>query len=154
MQILIRLLMLLPVTAVAGANGDFLTTLRDKHGDYQWDVKRVISVDLNRDGKTDSAALGLHKSKVALALQISGHEEPIFVEIPVDAGQQFGICSGEEPQITVDRQSEAPVEALGENPPGYEICPECFEIVVDDGDCDPLQFYWDVLANGLSWWRV
>jgi hypothetical protein len=154
MKMLVRLLLLLAAPAVTAANDDLLTTLRETHGDYQWDVKRVVSVDLNRDGKTDSAALGLKDTKVALVIRISGLEEPIFVEIPVDASQQFGVCSTEEPQITVENQSEAPIDALGENPHGYEVCPDCFEIVVSDGDCDPLQFYWDTLANGLTWWRA
>ena len=56
MQLLLCLLLLLAPHVAAADNGDFLTTLIDKHRDYQWDVKRVISVDLNRDGKPDSAA--------------------------------------------------------------------------------------------------
>jgi hypothetical protein len=154
MQTVIRILLFLPAAAFAATDSDFLTTLRDVHGDYRWDVERIISVDLNRDGQADRAALGIQKGQVALAVQMTGRDAPIFIEIPIDGSQQFAICPGAEPHITVEEQSAAPLDALGENPAGYEICPNCFEITIDDGECDPSQFYWDVLSNQLSWWRA
>jgi hypothetical protein len=146
-------LVLLHSTVAFAADSDFLAKLQDLYPDYKWDSNRLVSVDLNRDGSTDAAALGTQRNQVALAVQVAGHDSALVV-IPIDAGQQLGICSGRDLSISAQEQSEAPSEALGETPEGYEICPKCFEIRIDDGDCDPLQFYWDVIANKLNWWRA
>lgn len=153
MKMLIVLLMLFPTLALS-ASGEFLAELKADHGEYRWDRERVVSVDLNRDGKADTAALGVRKGMVALAVQIAGRDEPIFREIPIDASRQLGICAGDDPKITVHPQSIAPVNALGENPSGYEVCTKCFELAVAGGECDPVQFYWDIDNDRLNWWRA
>jgi hypothetical protein len=151
---ILALHLLLPVAALADGEAEFLATLKKTRGDYQWNATRVVSVDIDRDGAVDRAALGLRTDTVALLLQLGGNKEPLVTEIPIDAGKQFGICAGDDRQISVHQQSDRPQNALGENPPGYEQCPECFEIEIGGGDCDPIQFYWDVAANQLSWWRA
>jgi len=152
MRAIFRFLVFLHSAAAIAEDNDFLATLQDLHPNYKWDSNRLVSVDLNRDGSADVAALGTQRGQVALAVRIAGQDDGLVV-IPIDAGRQFSICPGD-PSISVQKQSEAPSEALGDTPVGYQICPKCFEIRIDEGDCDPLQFYWDVVANKLSWWRA
>jgi len=154
MRALIYGLLFLPTAAVAADDVDFVQNLQGRYADYSWDTKRLVSLDLNRDGRLDHAALGLRSDKVLFLVEMRGSEAPIIVEIPVDASKQFGICPGGVPWISIRKQSEAPTEALGATPPGYQICPECLEIVVGGDECDPLQFYWDASADKLHWWRA
>jgi len=146
-------LFLLLASLVAEAD-EPLVELKNQYPEYQWHSNRIVSVDLNRDGLIDQAALGLHQAKVVLVIHVGGDMEPSVIEIPIDGGKQFGICPGDEPKIAIRLQSEMPENAFGEKLPGYEICPECFEIVIDTGACDPLQFFWDMDSKQLSWWRV
>ena len=140
--------------AVAAADDDFLAALKSKHADYRWSDKNYLRLDLNRDGASDKVALGLQRRKVALAIEITGAKEAIFFEIPIDSRKEFGLCPGGEPTISKVLQSEVTVEALDETPPGYEICPTCFELEISGGPCDPIYFYWDTKANRLTWWRL
>jgi hypothetical protein len=147
-------LLLLPTGTFAAELPDFQARLAERYVDYQWTPERTVAVDLNRDGAGDLIALGLQTNRVMLFIELGGIAEPIVVTIPVDAGKQFGICPGSDARISVHEQSEAPLNALGENPQGYEVCPQCFEIEVGSDSCDPLRFFWDLIANQLSWWRA
>jgi hypothetical protein len=149
-----RLFLIFPSLALAASDSTFLASLKSSHGEYQWHSVRVVTIDLNRDGIADNAALGLRKEKAALVVKIARRSEQLIREIPVDAGKQFGICPGGEPRISVSLQSEAPLNALGENPEGYDVCDKCFELIVSGGDCEPLYFYWNTKAGLLSWWRA
>jgi hypothetical protein len=144
----------LVVASLAAEADEPLTILKCRYGDYQWHDSRIVPVDLNRDGTIDQAALGLQQAKVVLLLQIGGGAEPSVIEIPIDGSKQFGICPGDEPKIAVRPQSAMLENAFGQRLPGYEICPECLEIVIDSRACDPLQFYWDMESDQLAWWRV
>jgi hypothetical protein len=101
----------------------------------------------------DSARLGIAAESVGLLITVDSKPLPL-IEIPVDGSKQFGICPGSAPRISLAAQSDAPLNALGETPQGYEICSDCIEIVVDGGECDSLHFYWDTAANKLAWWRT
>jgi len=154
MRAIVYALLLLPAASLANEGSNFVASLNGRYAEYHWDATRVIAVDLNRDGAIDRVALGLRKNSVAFLVQLGGIDAPLIEEVPIDGSQQFGICPGDDLQISLRKQSEAPTEALGENPSGYEICPTCFEVVVGGGDCDPLHFYWDVTAKQLGWWRA
>ena len=119
---------------------------------YDWRPSLTVEVDLDRNGQVDTAQLGVSTDSIALRFTVNAESLPV-IEIPIDGSQQFGVCSGSEPSIRLAAQSEAPGNALGETPQGYEICAKCFEVVVGGGDCDPLHFYWDTTTNKLSWWR-
>lgn len=125
----------------------------DEAGEYEWAPSQVVTADLNRSGLLDSVQLGTKPGSIGLLIQIDSKSLPIIV-IPIDGSKQFGICPGSTPRITVVPQSEAPLNALGATPSGYEICPECVEIVVSGGECDPIHFYWSKKAKELLWWRA
>ena len=101
----------------------------------------------------DSAQLGVAAKSVGLLITVNSKPLPI-IDIPIDGSKQFGICPGSNPRIRLSAQSEAPLNALGETPQGYEICPDCIEIVIDGGECDSLYFYWDTTEGKLAWWRA
>ena len=125
----------------------------DEAKDYKSPSSRVVQMDLDRNGESDSAQLGIGPDQVRLLVKLNKKPLPV-IEIPIDASQQFGICPGSTPKISVVPQSEAPLNALGETPQGYTICPTCVEIVVDGGECDSLHFYWNVVTKKLAWWRA
>lgn len=135
--------------------GDVLhvSGLATRYPGFSWSSTRLVQGDFNRDGKQDRAALGIAADKVVLALLLHG-KHPELTEIAVDPGKQFGVCPGTEVTIAVRLQSEAPRNALGATPQGYEICTKCIEIVVSGGDCDPLLFYWNKKSKKLAWWRA
>jgi len=122
-------------------------------GVYTWPPSLAVEMDLDRSGTSDSARLGVADKSVRLLLTIDSKPLPA-IDIPIDGSKEFGICPGSEPSMSVIPQSEAPLNALGESPHGYEICPDCTEIVVGGGECDPLHFYWDTVADKLAWWRA
>jgi hypothetical protein len=119
---------------------------------YEWPSSLTVELDLDRNGQVDSAQLGIAPERVGLRVTVNSKLLPV-IEIPVDGSKQFGICPGSGPSISLTAQSEAPLNALGETPRGYEICEDCIEIVVSGGECDPLHFYWDTTTNQLVWWR-
>jgi|GEM_PF-1057256 len=120
---------------------------------YEWKPGHAVAADLNRNGQVDHAWLGIGADSVGLLVRIDSSTLPI-IEIPIDGSRQFGICPGLPPEITLASQSDAPFNALGETPNGYENCPDCVEIVVGGGECDSLHFYWDAMANEIAWWRA
>lgn len=124
-----------------------------RYPQYEWTRERVIAVDLDRNGLTDTIRLGVSFDQVGLLIDLGSTVLPL-IEIPVDGSRQFGICPGASPTVGMVPQSEAPLNALGEMPRGYEACPTCMEITVGGGECDPLHFYWDAVAGELAWWRA
>ena len=149
----LSIILLAASVTLAASEASLLDDLAVRYPSFSWSGTRLVQGDLNRDGKIDNAALGIGTGKVALALTLDG-KDPVLMEIPVDASKQFGICPGPEPKIDIRPQSEAPLNALGATPQGYEICSKCIEIVVSDGGCDPLQFYWNTKSKKLAWWRA
>ena len=126
---------------------------QDNAGVYDWRPSLSVEVDLDRNGQVDSAQLGIAAESVGLLITVNSKPLPL-IEIPIDGSKQFGICPGSDPGISLVAQSEAPLNALGETPQGYEICSDCIEIVIDGGECDSLHFYWDTTAGKLAWWRA
>ena len=125
----------------------------DQSAIYDWRPSRTVEVDLDRNGQVDSAQMGISPENVGLRVTVNSKQLPI-IDIPIDASKQFGICPSPEPSISLVRQSDAPFNALGETPQGYEICDDCIEIVVGGGECDPLHFYWNTITKRLAWWRA
>lgn len=124
-----------------------------QYPEYEWSHKLAVVADLNRNGVKDHASLGVGSHNAGLLIRVDSTQLPIVV-IPIDGSTEFGICPGSAPTISVVPQSEAPLNALGETPRGYEICPECVEIVVGGGECDSVHFYWDVTTSEIAWWRA
>jgi hypothetical protein len=149
----LTIILLAAFAALAASEASLLDDLAARYPSFHWSGSRLVSADLNRDGKLDKAALGVGTDKVALAFFLNG-KNPVLTEIAVDANRQFGICPGPDPQIAIRLQSEAPRNALGATPQGYEICAKCIEIVISGGGCDSLQFYWDTKTRKLAWWRA
>ena len=117
------------------------------------DRPMAVTADLDGNGEMDIARLTRSGESVGLRVTINSTPLPA-IEIPVDGSREFGICPGSPPSIRIVAQSEAPLNALGEMPHGYAMCPTCVEIEVGGGDCDPVHFYWDVIAGKLAWWRA
>lgn len=120
---------------------------------YDWSRAATVEVDLDRNGRMDTAQLGMADQRVALRVTVNAKPMPL-IDVPIDGSQHFGICPGSTPSIRVAAQSEAPLNALGEMPPGYEVCTTCMEIVVGGGACDALHFYWDTTTQRIAWWRA
>lgn len=124
-----------------------------EQNDYDWRPSLNVQADFDRNGKVDSAQLGFAKNGVGLLVTINSNPLPV-IEIPIDGSKQFGICPGADPSISLIAQSDAPINALGALPQGYEMCSDCVEIVISGGECDTLQFYWNTVTDKLAWWRA
>jgi hypothetical protein len=120
---------------------------------YDWRPPLTVDVDLDRNGQVDSAQLGVAARSVGLRVTLNSTPLPL-IEIPIDGSKEFGICPGSAPSIRLAPQSEAPLNALGQTPRGYEICEGCMEVVVGGGECDSIHFYWDTTTRQLAWWRA
>ena len=142
------------ITIVCGALIFASAAAGENHASaYDWHQSLSVEGDLDRNGQVDSAQLGIASDSVGLLVTVNSKPLPI-IDIPIDGSKQFGICPGTEPSISLAAQSEAPLNALGETPHGYEICENCVEIVVGGGECDSLHFYWNTITNKIAWWRA
>jgi hypothetical protein len=139
---------LLGVSVVGSAS-----SASDQTDVYDWRPSLTVEVDLDRNGQTDFAELGVASDSVGLRITVNSEPLPL-IHIPIDGSKQFGICPGSDPSISLNPHSEAPLNALGETPQGYEICDGCVEILVIGGACDGLHFYWNTTINKLAWWRA
>lgn len=147
------LALVLLLAFVASASSAHVDNAAAQYPEYGWSHKLAVVADLNRNGIKDHARLGVGSRSVGLLIRVDSTQLPI-IEIPIDGSQEFGICPGSAPTISVAPQSEAPLNALGETPRGYEVCLECIEIVVGGGECDSVHFYWDVITSEIAWWRA
>ena len=140
----------------AGQVTDAVKSLQKAYPSFTWQKKSAIYIDINADGVNDIAVLGDTEDKAAVGI-VSGAPSKAFNTKILDFNRgrdtQRGMC-GKTAKLLVEKQSEAPKEALEEFPEGYRICDKCFEIAVDDGLCDPMHIYWNYNTNEFGWWRA
>lgn len=115
-----------------------------------WD--QSITADLDKNGQQDVAKLRTTDRSVFLSIKLNSRDMPI-IEVPIDGSKQFAVCPGPKLRMKLGLQSEAPLNALGEWPRGYAACPECVEIEIIGGECDPIYFYWNQADGKIDWWR-
>lgn len=111
----------------------------------------VGSIDVDGEGFPDDVVFRTCGDIGAIGVMIG--KKMRVIEFPLHTQAQFGLC-GATLTTTLGGRTEGPLDAFGEYPPGYEDCPNCAEITVDDGDCDPLHFYWRKDTQTLDWWRL
>lgn len=111
----------------------------------------VGSADVDGDGLADDVIVRTCGDIGAIGVMID--KKMRVIEFPLHTQAQFGVC-GATLTATLGDRTEGPLEAFGDYPPGYKDCPNCAEITVDDGDCDPLHFYWRKDTQTLDWWRL
>ena len=133
-----------------------VSTLQKAHPKIKWQPSSVVIIDINADGVKDVVVLGYAEKTAAVGIVLGSTKKSNqikILEFARDGQVQRGIC-GKTAKLLVEKQSEAPKEALEDFPEGYRICKKCFEIAVDDGLCDPIHIYWNHKTKELDWWRA
>ncbi len=140
----------------ADQKSDAVKALQKAYPKFKWQTDSAIIVDINADGFKDVAVLGYAEKTAAVGICLGSKtklNQTRILEFSRGGQEQRGMC-GKTAKLLVEKQSEAPKEAIEEFPEGYRICKKCFEIAVDDGLCDPIHIYWNLKTRELDWWRA
>jgi hypothetical protein len=148
--------------SIGGHGGDgediALPELEKRFPNFKWDYMTAVQADLDGDGEFDFAMLGYTKDKAALGVimgkKIDGKLIVKIIEFGTDTQSERSI-GGRIGKLSVYPDDMSPTDATGQQPQGYKICDDCFQIKVQgDGDMDPLWIYWNHVTNDLDWWRA
>jgi hypothetical protein len=140
----------------ADQKSDAVKALQKAYPKLKWQADSAVIVDINADGIKDVAVLGYAGKTAAVGICLGSKtklDQAKILEFSRGGQEQRGMC-GKTAKLLVEKQSEAPKEAVEEFPEGYRICRKCFEIAVDDGLCDPIHIYWNHKTKELDWWRA
>jgi hypothetical protein len=134
---------------------DAVNALKRAFPKYDWQPQTAILIDINGDGFKDVAMLGTSEIFAAVGVSFghsNGHTKTKCFNISRGCGSKCVMCS-DNAALRIEKQSDALLAELGKFPQGYRIGNSCFEIVLDDGVCDPIHIYWNHKAKELDWWR-
>jgi hypothetical protein len=142
-----RLAIFFLMTSLSAAHALDLSSLR-KPG-VIWHVKSAQTADVNCDGRPDTILLGTARNRVWAAIIPGGGGKPQTMEFPVAPGFQSGFC-GVPKRINIE-----PLSCSSEDGPldGSKPVRSCKAFSLDDGECDPFNFYWDSRHKRMRWWR-
>ena len=116
--------------------------------DVQWDLSSLIRGDIACDGRSDQAYVGHAKSKIYVGLYRARTGKAQILEFHVDGIHQDAICR-ETAKLTVEALDYDPDLDLR----GYEKSKICKGLILSDGACDPLHFFWNHATSMMNWWR-
>ncbi len=120
-----------------------------------WDKNSILEIDINCDGKKDYAILGQSAQGISVAVVLG----PISIKRKIEAftfsvgrQSQDSLC-----QLPAKLETESldydPTEMVGKLS-GFRSSKKCASFKLSDDACDSFHFYWDHMANALSWWRL
>jgi hypothetical protein len=127
--------------------------LRTAYPDVSWDTRAAKTADVACDGHPVLVAFGSTKTEVLVALVTSVGDHARLRKIqrfPIAGGRQDGFCRAPT-QISLSKHS-CTTDEYGRLP-GCRTNVRCVDFSLDDDDCDPFNFYWDVSRRALRWWR-
>ena len=151
----IALIVAIIVLCGAGAAGNsarsaFFERLTGSRPNIRWDASSEILADLDGDGKIDSALLGYASGRAVLAVAASSNKGEIqYLEFPVGQTQE-SICSIPAKLSAVPLTCEMDG---GSKLPGCIASRSAIAMVLDDGDCDSINLYWNRDKKLVTWWR-
>ncbi len=122
-----------------------------------WNATTLLKADINSDGNMDYAIWGLQDSLSALVAvvvsPIGTKSQAEIAQFKVDRSCQDCICALPA-EMEIESMDYDPSETIGTALPGFERSSEAKGLVLSDGMCDSIHFFWDHQANKLSWWRL
>jgi hypothetical protein len=140
----------------ADQKSDAVKALPKAYPKFKWQSDNIVTLDINADGFKDIVVLGYAEKTAAVGVILGSSKnakQTKILEFARGGQEQRGMC-GKTAKLLIEKQSEAPQEAVDEFPEGYRICKNCYEIAVDDGICDPIHIYWNHKTKELDWWRA
>lgn len=126
-----------------------LSKLQNLHPAATWNKKSRAVADVTCDGQHDTVFLGSENGKVLIAIIPGKHpSKPDVLTFLIRRDRQDAFCAPPTRIITAPLNCETEAGTL----PGCKVVKGCQEFSVDDGQCDPLNFYWDSTHQSLRWW--
>ena len=152
--------LLFPMAALSESSLGGLSEATDAAADaapgLNWDNDVKLLADVDNDSNRDYLLVGLGHGSFTVAIvrrSKAGHSVS-HLSFEISNSSQMAACSTPEDWVAKTR-SEAPLNALGAYPYGYDDCLECQEfILVDDGGCDPIYIFWNTVTDQIDWWRA
>jgi hypothetical protein len=122
--------------------------------DVSWDRETLVEGDFNGDGKPDFAMVGYKNEKLVLAVRMSSAKQQTyrndFLVFSIDPSIQAAICEAPA-KLTVEEQDCHPMD---EPLPGCRPSRTAKSLTLSDGECDPINLYWNHNLNRMEWWRL
>lgn len=115
---------------------------------------QTVKADLDGDGRPETAVLTQRAKSITLTvhgptLGNSGQT----LSFGIDASRQDAVCAT--PVVLEVTQQDCKPEALGgEQLEGCKINKRSKDLVISDGECDPIYLYWNHQKNAVWWWRL
>jgi hypothetical protein len=137
------------------ATDSAVSVLHSAQPNVNWDHKSAVTADLTCDGKDDVAIVGYENSEAVWLGVVSGNSnakdvKPVTMKFWVGKHSQDSFCS------TPVKLETHPLDCEGdegEKLPGCKVVKGCFDLSMNDGNCDAFNFYWDSKKKRLAWWR-
>jgi len=125
-------------------------SLRRVRPSTTWNVASARTADLDCDGKPDTVVWGAEDGRVVVGVVWGAHRQPEVLAFPINGGRQDGFCAAPKRIDVSPLDCESPQGPL----PGCKASKGCKAFSLDDGECDPFNFYWDAARQKLAWWRM
>jgi hypothetical protein len=137
------------VTAFAFGGENFLARITQERMDIQWDPRSLVKGDFDDDRKVDEALVGYSKNGLVLAIHMADGASKIqYLEFGIGQ-EQAAICAVPAHLSSVPLSCATEVGKL----PGCVAAPQTSGLILEGGDCDPINLYWDHVSHRLTWWR-
>ena len=118
----------------------------------RWDRSSFVQVNLAGTDSTLGAVVGYVDAGFVVALIGDSAKEglrPLFLKFGIGQAQD-SLCAT---PVRLQVQSLTCDLDGGGSLPGCQVSGNSQELVLSDGDCDPITVYWDHKRHGPSWWR-
>ncbi len=141
----VRWLLLVPVLALAPAAGA---------SGFMWDEGSRHAADIDCDGTPDEILIGYAGSAFRLQVVPSSKGMPVTLDFGLgQAEEQAALCGTRVKIRLYETDSDAIEEEFGTVFEGYRSAPGCFEISLEDEQCDSIKRFWNHDKGTLDWWR-
>lgn len=146
---------LAPLAAIAqrpkpASKASALQALAAARPDVQWSADKVVTADLDCDGRPDYAALGRSEQKVFVGV-VGSQAKPEVLQFAIDPGEQAAICA-EPATLRLESLEFDPREEVG-NRAGFRRFRECKGLQLSGGECDAVHIFWSHDDRRFTWSR-
>ena len=118
-----------------------------------WDEQSVLSVDVDCDGRVDSAFVGRSDSAMYVGVVTNTRIPAEVLRFGLHGNAvQDAVCS-DKAKLTVESLDYDPTDAVGALA-GFQRSRVCRGLNLGEEDCDSIHLYWNHESHHLDWWRA